>query len=610
MESDERFVHLAKDPRFRTLRKKKRKVQIDDRFKSMFTDDKFTLKYTKDKRGWKQNKTSGDDLRKFYSLDTDEKEERDVEDESTAKAGPDVEGSPHEVESDESGDNSSHVDDKKEDNDDDEDQETENETNSETDLSSSSDESDSEVESIHSNEIESDKIVYDWQPLDNDAETAESTSKRLAIQNLDWDHLDVRDIYTLVNSIRPPLSVKIYVSEFGKERLKQEELQGPKELTDTVKDEEDEKEYKLLKEKMEALNNVGPKVYKNNQYEDADEEMDPKNEELREKIRKYQLSRMKYYYAVVEFDSIESAELVYKELDGMEYEGSSLELDLRFIPDDIEFDADDIKAECDELPDLATYKAPLFINSALQQTTVNFTWDQTDIKRQEKLSKAYTKEELDKDDLDAYLASETDSEEDETGDVMTFDDTVSVVTANSEARVNKYKMLLKSIEEEEAKKKKVDVDVEWGNFSEEEHEVDDFEEEMEENFDSEADDDSEERANVSRHKRDKKNQDSIKMKTKKKKGAEKSKKQENRKRKDRDVNDEDREKGDELDLLVMDADGVQRDEFEFNPDDPRFKAVYESGLYNIDPSHPNFKRTKAFDMIAEKKREKRHKTRS
>lgn len=581
MESDERFKHLAKDPRFRTLRKKQRKVQIDDRFKSMFTDDKFTIKYTKDKRGWRQNKTSADDLRKFYSLN-----DEDVTDRSVAKTS-------EKLDETEQRDDKTTLD-KSIVSEEDDDQPIE--SHSETDLSSSSDESESDAESIVDGDI--DNIKFDWQPLDHDAETAETTSKRLAIQNLDWDHLDVRDIYTLVNSIRPPVSVKIYLSEFGRDRLREEEIGGPKELIETSREDEEEKEYRLLKEKMDALNSVGPKVYKINEYEDADEEMDPKNEELREKVRKYQLNRMKYYYAVVEFDSIESAELVYKELDGMEYEGSSLELDLRFIPDDIEFDQEAIKAECNDLPDLSSYKAPLFINSALQQTTVKFTWDQTDIKRQEKLNKAYTKEELEKDDLDAYLASGTDSEDEETGDFMNFNDTVSVVTANSEARVNKYKMLLKSIEEEEEKKKKVEVDVEWGNFSEEEREVEaDIEKEMEEN------DASDEEALESRHKHGKKKHESVKSK------VPKTKKQKN-KRKGREVDNEDKERGDELDLLVMDADGVQREEFEFDPDDARFKAVYESGLYNIDPSHPNFKRTKAFDMIAEKKREKRHKTRS
>lgn len=588
MEEDERFKHLASDPRFRTLRKKQKKVEIDERFQSMFTDEKFTLKYSKDKRGRTKKKSTAEDLRKYYSLPEessaankkrqskrrsgsqaaadkvkdvrDDRTEREVisdkeVDEVDERSRLEAESSSTEL----SKDQDSGSDD------------------SESEVSSSSDESESEVEDgIESEENDEHKIEYNWKPLDHDAETSTATSKRLAVQNLDWDRLDVRDIYTLVNSVMPPLSVKIYVSEFGKERLKREEVEGPQEIADMPQIDEIEEEYNQLKSKMDALNNREPKTLRINEYEDADEGIDPKNEEIRERIRRYQLNRMKYYYAVIEFDSIESAETVYKELDGSEYEGSSLELDLRFIPDDVEFDPSDLKAECNKMPDLTTYKAPQFISSALQQTTVKFTWDETDSKRQDKLRKAFTKEELEKDDLEVYLASESDSEE-ELEDDGAFEDGVSVVTANSEARANKYKQLLKSLEEEEERKKKVEVDIEWGNYDKDEEQVAlEEQNDMEDDF---ADDFEDEKI------------------TKKKEKREDKKRKKSKKKAD----------DDELDLLVMDAENG-REEFKFNPDDERFKAVYESGLYNVDPSHPNFKRTEAFDMIAEQKRKKRLKT--
>lgn len=46
---------------------------------------------------------------------------------------------------------------------------------------------------------------------------------------------------------------------------------------------------------------------------------------------------MKYYYAIIECDTVKTAEFLYNNCDGLEFELTSMKIDLRFVDDSIKF---------------------------------------------------------------------------------------------------------------------------------------------------------------------------------------------------------------------------------------------------------------------------------
>lgn len=113
--------------------------------------------------------------------------------------------------------------------------------------------------------------------------------------------------------------LQIYPSEYGKERIAEEEIKGPQELTEKKLDSDSDDE---------DVSDVEAK-------EDENEEGTSYN---MEKLRQYQLNRLKYFYAVIECNTVAAADKLYKECDGLEYESTATKLDLRFIPDEMAFD--------------------------------------------------------------------------------------------------------------------------------------------------------------------------------------------------------------------------------------------------------------------------------
>lgn len=472
--NDPRFSHLVSDPRFKNIHKSTKTIKIDKRFKSMFSDDKFNVKYTVDKYGRRVNKSSTDDLEKYYDLSSeDEDEEKRKEEAELVKEGGDINVK---LETDQ--ELSEGVKLKLQDlNIDYARGEVPLLSDSSSDDESSDDENEKEL-----------FIEHVWGELDNEAPRTEESTKRLAACNMDWDRIRASDIMVLCNSFLPPggsiLRVTIYPSEFGKERMAKEEVKGPQELTENIQN---------------RAANDNSSESDNDDFTDSDAENENENEEGNdyhmEKLRQYQLNRLKYYYAVIECNSVSTADKLYAECDGLEYESTATKFDLRFIPDEMQFD-DQPKDECTETPDFSKYKPRLFTTTALQQAKVELTWDENDVDRRELNEKMLTGKlnEIPDAELRKYVAYS--SEEDDDGDAnsdketITDNDSKTSVTDNvpestenlrsklnkkkniksaftgerKEDVISKYKNLLNDItvKEEEKKNNRVEMEFSWG----------------------------------------------------------------------------------------------------------------------------------------------------
>ncbi|EOA29500.1 hypothetical protein CARUB_v10013069mg [Capsella rubella] len=411
MINDPRFSSAHTDPRFRRMPRRELKVAIDSRFKPVLSDKRFALGSAPvDKRGKRRRGGTGDNLlRDFYRID-DEDDKKKKKKKDTGE--------------DESGDESEKelVDLKSE-------AESEEESEPEKKLASLDDESNEEAESdeeAESEEVseeeeeeedtdEDDEAIYeDDEPEipEENIPTIPQETHRLALVNMDWKYVSAKDLYVVLNSFLPKdgriLSVAVYPSEFGLQRMKEEEIHGPvidgdKKNGDGDDDEEDEEE------EDEDVNN--------------------------QKLRAYEISRLKYYFAVAECDSSATADYLYKSCDGIEFERSSNKLDLRFIPDSMEFKHPprDIASEAP-----AGYEGLDFQSRALQLSKVSLTWDEDEPHRIKTLNQKFNPEQLADLEMKEFLASDESESDDE-------DDNNEGINRNKvEKRKDKYRALIES----------------------------------------------------------------------------------------------------------------------------------------------------------------------
>lgn len=482
---------------------------------------------------------------------------------------------------------------------------------------SSSDDSDDDSDEEDEEEEESEIEIEEEKPEEGDPTSA------FAVVNMDWDNLRAVDLMATFISFVPKggsiRSVTIYPSEYGKTQMQKEEVEGPpkelfakkKKKKDSDSDSDSDEELDLRN--AEDLEKATRKIY---EEDDGEEDYDSKA------LRKYQLQRLRYYYAVVKCDSVPTAKSIYDNCDGSEYESTANMFDLRYVPEDMEFEDSEAKDQCTKIP--SSYRPDsTFTTDALQHSKVKLTWDETPKERTQLSSRAFSQKEIDDMDFKAYLAS--DSEESEGENPLLKD---------------KYRSLLGD---------KFSFDK--GKQGDEEDGVD-----MEITFNPGLDDkqaeskpepEEREETTLEAYKRKEKERRARRMEkfTQKQENAdeeeeekESKKKNKNKKNKKSKPEMDDKEKA-ELELLLMDEnngeddkaehfnmrdivkaeknkkgkkkskgkkydDDMVQDSFKADLNDPRFKEVFESHDYAIDPTSSEFKKTETMKQIL-KERSKR-----
>lgn len=411
---DPRFSKVFSDPRFRAVKRKDLKVALDDRFNKKDLKKEFTLlKSTAkvDKYGRKIGKDDGssvmDNLDKYYKEETEDAEEEENEGEDDEDDDEDKEEEEDDEEVDAEGSDKENDEDSSSGS---EKEEYEDPLAKARGLVDAEDTSDSESDSSDEDVSELEESVASDVEVTEQIPEQEPTT-RIAAVNLDWDHLNSTDLFATFSSFLPQdghiKSVTIYKSEYGKQRIADEELNGPpreifkQSLDNNDNDEDQDDDDEDDDDEDLDLAKASKKLIQENNGED--EGFDSSE------LRKYQLQRLRYYYAIVEFNNLESAKEIYKKCDSTEYESSGNFFDLRYVPLDMEFDEADIRDTCTKLP--SNYQPIEFSTDSLRNSKPKLTWDETPIERVQILSKSFKQGELDELDLKNYLASDSDEEE-------------------------------------------------------------------------------------------------------------------------------------------------------------------------------------------------------
>jgi hypothetical protein len=400
--TDPRFASFTTDPRFRLPSKNHTRTKIDKRFSRMLKDDDFVNTAKVDRYGRKLNSNKKKEaLRRLYRNEDEESEDEadiEVEDDDI------VEKELRKADTDE--DPKANYDPAR------------------GGGFSSSDDDEEEEEDDGGVDVDDVAEFPDMQLEQAGVPMGEVTS-RIAVVNLDWDNIRAVDLMAVFSSFLPRGAgriekLSVYKSEFGREMMEREEMEGPpreifvkRNQMVNVEEEEEDSEDETEDEEEEEDENAGE------DEDEVDEQI--KRDLLKEDdgqefdnaaLRQYQLQRLRYYYAVIVCSDKETAIHIYESTDGTEYLSSANFIDLRFIPDDVEFD-EKPRDECDSVP--AGYRPTEFVTDALQHSKVKLTWDAEDTERKEVIKRAFTgsRADIGENDLRAYLGSDSSGDEEE-----------------------------------------------------------------------------------------------------------------------------------------------------------------------------------------------------
>ncbi|KAE9408126.1 hypothetical protein BT96DRAFT_914111 [Gymnopus androsaceus JB14] len=629
--SDPRFARLKSDPRFRRPKKQQSKVVVDDRFKSVFAPTKNKKNKSQSGRVDKYGRPVSDtqdqeNLRRFYRL---ENEDESLEAQPSA---PDYARGEVLLES------SDEEDAQEQDDDSDAGGFVTVGRDASRPIPVANDEAEIDLDENDFDDLDAQAAAYNATNPES-APTPEATrTNRLAIVNLDWDHVRAVHLYKICSSLVSPtapavvssskaasgserrqrnikggatsvvrgrvLSVRIYPSQFGKEKLAREEKEGPP-----------------------------PEIFKRKQADEDDEvteqniiQVGDENEFDEDALRKYQLERLRYYYAILTCDTVDAASHIYDELEGTELERSANVFDLSFVPDDMTFE-DEFRDEATE--DAGTgYKSVEFVTDALRHSKVKLTWDDDDPTRNQITRRKITRKEMEEADFKAYLAS-SDSESDgeakeksasrdklrslllgggndlpegwndgEGGDGGDVDMEVTFTPGLSSLKEDKDETTLEKYQRKMKDKRKKKKEQSTKPADEQDTVEDDF-------FAAASDDEDRPTSSTEKSAKEKQpkqvateedlsllvassntepqhfNLKSV-MKAEKLKGKKLKKGKKNK----------------------LDEAELQKD-FSINVDDDRFKAVHDDHDFAIDPSNPHFKKTKAMKDLLDARSKQR-----